>query len=38
MARKKSWREKLAERKDLPKVVEITGKMTKRWEALHRSH
>ncbi len=29
--KKKSWREKLADDKDLPKVVKITGKMTKRW-------
>jgi hypothetical protein len=28
---KKSWREKLADDKDLPKVGEVTGKMTKRW-------
>jgi alkylated DNA nucleotide flippase Atl1 len=28
---KKSWREKLADDKDLPKVVEITGKMSTRW-------
>lgn len=28
---KKSWREKLADSKDLPKVVEVSGKMTKRW-------
>ena len=28
---KKSWREKLAEDKDLPRVVEITGKMSTRW-------
>jgi hypothetical protein len=28
---KKSWREKLAEDKDLPKVVKITGKMSTRW-------
>ena len=27
----KSWQEKLADSKDLPKVVEITGKMSKRW-------
>ena len=31
MKSKKSWREKLADRKGLPKVVEITGKMSKRW-------
>ena len=28
---RKSWREKLADSKDLPKVVEITDKMSKRW-------
>jgi len=28
---RKSWREKLADSKDLPKVVEITGNMSKRW-------
>lgn len=28
---KKSWREKLADDKDLPKICEVTGKMTKRW-------
>ena len=27
----KSWREKLADNKDLPRVVEITGKMSTRW-------
>ena len=27
----KSWQEKLADSKDLPKVVEITDKMSKRW-------
>ena len=27
----KTWQEKLADSKDLPKVVEITGKMSKRW-------
>jgi hypothetical protein len=31
MAKRKTWREKLADNKDLPKVVKITGKMTKRW-------
>jgi alkylated DNA nucleotide flippase Atl1 len=31
MAKRKSWREKLADDKDLPKVVKITGRMTKRW-------
>lgn len=28
---RKSWREKLADDKGLPKVVEINGKMSKRW-------
>jgi hypothetical protein len=28
---KKSWREKLADDKDLPKVFEVTGKMSKRF-------
>jgi hypothetical protein len=28
---KKTWREKLADSKDLPKVVEIKGKLSKRW-------
>lgn len=28
---KKSWSEKLKNSKNLPKVVKITGKMTKRW-------
>jgi len=28
---RKTWREKLADSKDLPKVVEITDKMSKRW-------
>ncbi len=27
----KTWQEKLADSKDLPKVVEITGKMSTRW-------
>ena len=31
MKKKKSWREKLADDKDLPKVGEVTGKMTERW-------
>ena len=32
MAKKrKSWQEKLADSKDLPKVVEITSKMSTRW-------
>ena len=28
---RKSWREKLVDSKDLPKIVEITGTMSKRW-------
>ena len=28
---RRSWQEKLADSKDLPKVVEITDKMSKRW-------
>ncbi len=28
---KKSWREKLADSKDFPKVVEITENMSQRW-------
>jgi len=31
MKKKKSWREKLADDKGLPKVDEVSGKMTKRW-------
>jgi alkylated DNA nucleotide flippase Atl1 len=31
MATKKSWREKLEDSKDLPKVVKIDDKMSKRW-------
>ena len=31
MAKKKSWKEKLVDSKDLPKVVQITEKMSKRW-------
>jgi alkylated DNA nucleotide flippase Atl1 len=31
MKPKKSWREKLADDKGLPKVCEVTGKLTKRW-------
>src|ERR1039457_7651696 len=31
MKPKKSWREKLADDKDLPKIGEVTGKLTKRW-------
>ena len=33
MKTKKSWREKLLNAKGLPKVGEVTGKMTKRWGA-----
>ena len=29
--RKKTWREKLADDKDLPKVEKITGRMSRRW-------
>lgn len=28
---RRTWREKLADRKDLPKVITITGKLRKRW-------
>jgi len=28
---KKSWREKLADSRDMPKVVNIEGKMSTRW-------
>src|ERR1044071_3815415 len=31
MKKKKSWREKLADDKGLPKVGRVEGKMTKRW-------
>src|SRR5882672_7277454 len=31
MKAKKSWREKLADSKGLPKVAEVRGKMTRRW-------
>lgn len=31
MKLKRSWREKLADSKDLPRVVEITDKMSQRW-------
>lgn len=30
-AKRKTWRQKLADDKDLPKVVPITGRMTRRW-------
>ncbi len=29
--KRKTWQEKLADDKDFPRVVEITGKMSKRW-------
>lgn len=31
MRTKKSWREKLADNKGLPKVAQVGGKLTKRW-------
>lgn len=31
MKPRKSWREKLADNKGLPKVAEVTGKMSRRW-------
>jgi len=31
MKKRKTWGEKLADNKDLPKVGPVTGKMTKRW-------
>jgi hypothetical protein len=31
MKRKRTWQEKLQDSKDLPKVVRITGRMSKRW-------
>jgi alkylated DNA nucleotide flippase Atl1 len=31
MYQRKSWQEKLADSKDLPKVVQITEKLSKRW-------
>jgi hypothetical protein len=31
MKRKKSWREKLADDKGLPKVAKVTGEMSQRW-------
>ena len=33
MRTRKSWREKLADSKGLPKVGEVTGRMSKRWGA-----
>ena len=31
MPSKKSWREKLADSKDLPKIQKVEGKMSRRW-------
>lgn len=31
MHKRKTWRAKLADPKDLPKVIKITGKMSQRW-------
>ena len=31
MSLKKSWREKLADSKDLPKIQKVEGKMSRRW-------
>ena len=31
MKARKSWREKLADSKGLPKIGEVTGKMSARW-------
>ncbi|HZL90607.1 MAG TPA: methylated DNA-protein cysteine methyltransferase [Pirellulaceae bacterium] len=31
MERRRTWREKLADDKGLPKVAKVSGKMTKRW-------
>ncbi len=31
MPKRKTWREKLADRKDLPKVVPVTGTLSRRW-------
>jgi alkylated DNA nucleotide flippase Atl1 len=33
MAKRKSWREKLTEKKDLPKVVSLKGEAKRRWKA-----
>lgn len=30
-SKKKSWREKLADSKDLPKIEQVTGRLTKKW-------
>ena len=31
MARRKTWREKLADDKDLPRVIEMDGRLSKKW-------
>ena len=31
MHKRKTWREKLADDKDLPKVIQIAGRMSKKW-------
>lgn len=31
--KRKSWREKLADKKDLPKIVQVSGKVAARWGA-----
>jgi hypothetical protein len=31
MSAKKTWREELEDDKDLPKVVPVTGRMSRRW-------
>jgi hypothetical protein len=31
MKKQKSWQEKLADSRDLPRIIEIDGKMSKRW-------
>jgi len=33
MARQRSWRQKLTEKKDLPKVVSLKGETKRRWKA-----
>jgi len=35
---RKSWQEKLADSKDLPRVEKITGKMSKRWGNGHSGY
>jgi len=37
MPKKKSWSEKLRDSRDLPKVKEIAGKMSKRWGSPNNS-